>query len=140
MVALVTSGIFFAGYRTASICYERDIAQAKAKYAADAKLLEEQYREREREQIRQLSEAIDKMENARNRADVLLNRTVRMQHELDQANRRVSDLASRSGDACTKRLSESLEIIRRYDEIASRGLRLAQDISVKKDAIVEITY
>ena len=80
MVVLVTSGIFLAGYQTASICYERDIAQAKSQYAADAKLLEEQYREREREQTQQLSEAIDKMEEVRTRANVLHNRTVRMQY------------------------------------------------------------
>ena len=77
---LVVVPIFLAGYQTASICYERDIAQAKSQYAADAKLLEEQYREREREQTQQLSEAIDKMEEARTRANVLHNRTVRMQY------------------------------------------------------------
>lgn len=130
--------IFIAGYLFAANRYERDIAEARAEYAIKAQTLEEKYREKDRENTKKQAELTDALVRARADNDVLRDNTVRMQFDLDQANRRLSDRADRAGDTCSKRLAESLEIIRRYDEIASRGLELAQDVAVKKDAVVKL--
>ena len=136
LIGVVT--IFFAGYQFAANRYERDIAEARTEYAMKAQTLEEKYREKDRENTKKQAELTNALVRARADNDVLRDNTVRMQYDLDKANRRLSDRADRAGDTCSKRLAESLEIIRRYDEIASRGLELPQDVAVKKDAVVKL--
>lgn len=137
-IALLAVAFFF-GYKYASSVYGEQIAELREDYAMRAVELQEEYREKDRENTKKQAELTDALVRARADNDVLRDNAVRMQYDLDQANRRLSDRADRAGDTCSKRLAESLEIIRRYDEIASRGLELAQDVAVKKDAIVKIT-
>ena len=139
VAVIVAALVFGAGWEAASVRFERDIAVERQQFAERTKVLEETYREKERQQSTKLAEAWSEVDRARADADALRTASARMQFELSEANRRLSESARHSGDACTQRLAECVCFVQRFDEIAGRSVGLAQDIAVKKDAIVKIT-
>ena len=139
VAVLVTALVFWAGWEAASVRFERDIAVERQQYTERVKDLEETYREKESEQSKKLAEAWAEVDRARSDADVLRTASARMQFELTEAKRKLSATAGSADDTCRKRLTESLEFIRRFDALASGSVEVARDVAVKKDAIVKIT-
>lgn len=137
-VLVAVAFAFFAGHWTTSVSFERKIAVEKQERLEEAKRIENAFREKEREQAKLLAVAWDEANRARADLDALRASSFGLRDELARANRKLSETAGDSKDSCRKRLAESVEIIRRYDAIASRGLELAHDASVKKDAVVRI--
>ena len=135
VAVVMAAAVFFAGYRYAAALYGKDIAQLREDYATRSLQLEEQYREKERSQAAAISAAWEARDKARADAVDVSVDLERVRSEYAAYKRRVSAAGTGSESASREPCRGGPELISRCADLASRCVRMAQELSADRDAV-----
>lgn len=129
---------FVVGYQYAAALYGEDIAELREDYARRSVELQEEYREKEREQYNSLVHALEERDKALARVNNLSGDVERVRKQAADARGRLSAISS---DTCSderKQLARSAELLERCGCLLARGVNLSARTAIDKDAVVKI--
>ena len=137
--ALALCVAFAAGYRYSAALYGADIAALREDYATRAQSLEVKYREKERGYAQSLVDAWEARDKALARVDDLGADLERVRKQAADARSRLSATGAGTCDAERERLARCAGLVERGAVLLQRCVRLAQRVTIDKDAVVKIT-
>lgn len=129
------AALFYGGYQYAAALYGADIAALREDYAKRAQVLEETYRERERQNATAIVAAWEERDRAIASSTDLSDELTRVRIEADRTR---SELSRTRGDSCNAvraELSTCTSLLERSTELLARGSRLAEQTAIEKDSV-----
>ena len=138
-VAVSAVACFLGGYQVAAALYGRDIAQLREDYATNARLLEEEYRDKEALARQSLIAAWEERDAAHREADRRVGELDDLARSLRDENAALrSELSGAPGDPCApcgRSLSECSRLLDESAELLVEGARVRLKDAGDIDAI-----
>lgn len=128
----------YGGYQYAAALYGKDIAEIREDYAARAAVLEEKYREKERQVAEAVSTAWEERDRAMADAVDLRGDFERVRREGDDLRRRLSAAKPGACDACRAKLAGCVILLEEGAGLLEEGAGLSQRIAADKDALARL--